>query len=108
MMSSAVPDKLEFNLTKDGHRYVALLAGEEVGFADVDPISTDGLLIKHTEVAPAYEGRGFGSQLVRHMLEDARRQGRGVIPVCPYAAAYIKKRPELMEYVRESYRGVLK
>ena len=101
-------DKLAFQLIKDGHRYVALLDGAEVGFADVDPIAKDGLLIKHTDISPAHEGRGFGGQLVMHMLEEARRQGRGVIPVCPYAAAYIKKRPELMEYVRESYRGVLK
>jgi len=100
-------DKLQFDLVKNGHRYAALLDGKEVGYADVDPISTDGLLIKHTEISPAYEGRGFGGQLVMHMLEDARRQGRGVIPVCPYAAAYIKKRPELIDYVRESYRGAL-
>jgi len=99
---------LEFELVERGHRYRAVLAGEEVGFAEVDPISTDGLLIKHTEISPKFEGRGFASQLVRHVLEDARRQGRGVIPVCPYAAAYVKKRPELMEYVRESYRAALK
>lgn len=101
-------DKLQFELVDDGHRYVARLDGKEVGFADVDPISTDGLLIKHTEISPGHEGRGFGGQLVGHILEDARRLGRGVIPVCPYAAAYIKKRPELIEYVRESYRSVLK
>ncbi len=41
------------------------------------------------------------------MLEDARTQGRGVIPACP-AAAYIQRHPELMEYVRESYRAVLR
>jgi predicted GNAT family acetyltransferase len=101
-------DTLQFDLVKDGHRYVALLDGKEVGFAEVDPIATDGLLIKHTEVSPAYEGRGFGGQLVRHMLEDAKQKGRGVIPVCPYAAAYIKKRPELMDYVRESYRAAMR
>jgi predicted GNAT family acetyltransferase len=102
-----MPEDLRFELINDGHRYRALLAADEVGFADVDPIANDGLLIKHTEVAPAFEGRGFGGQLVRHMLEDARRQARGVIPVCPYAAAYIKRHPELMEYVRENYRAVL-
>ena len=101
-------EKLQFDLVKDGHRYVALLEGKEVGFADVDPIAADGLLIKHTEISPAYEGRGFGGQLVQHILEDARRLGRGVIPVCPYAAAYLKKRPELIDYVRESYRGAMK
>lgn len=100
-------EDLQFELVNGGHRYRALLAGTEVGYSEVDPIATDGLLIKHTEVSPPFEGRGFGGRLVQHILEDARRQGRGVIPVCPYAAAFIKRRPELMEYVRESYRGVL-
>jgi hypothetical protein len=98
---------LEFELVSEGHRYRALLAGAEVAYSEVDPISTDGLLIKHTEVSPEFEGRGFGGQLVRYILEDARRNGRGVIPACPYAAAFIKRHPELMEYVRENYRGVL-
>ena len=100
-------DALEFELTREGHRYRALLAGEEVGYSEVDPIGTDGLLIKHTEVVPHFEGRGFGAALVRYMLADARRLGRGVIPACPYAAAFIKRHPEYMEYVRESYRPVL-
>lgn len=100
-------DELEFEVTDGGHRYRALLGGAEVSYSEVDPISTDGLLIKHTETSPEFEGRGFGGQLVRHILEDARRQGRGVIPVCPYASEYIKRHPELMEYVRESYRPAL-
>lgn len=102
-----MPEELTFELAEGGHRYRALLGGTEVGYSEVDPISTDGLLIKHTETSPAFEGRGFGGRLVRHILEDARRQGRGVIPVCPYASAYIKQHRELMEYVRESYRPAL-
>jgi uncharacterized protein len=99
---------LVFELAENGHRYRVLLAGEEVAFSEVDPISADGLLIKHTEVVEAHEGHGIGGELLRYMLEDARRQGRGVIPVCPYAAAFIKRHPEYMEYVRESYRVVLR
>ena len=100
-------DAPRFELDESGHRYRALLDDEEVAYAEVDAISTDRLLIKHTEVLPAFEGRGIGGALVLHMLEDARRQGRGVIPVCPYAAAYIKRHPQYMEFVSESYRRVL-
>jgi len=100
-------EQLEFRLEKDGHRYSALLAGREIGHSEVDPIGNDALLIKHTEISPAHEGKGFGGQLVRHMLEDAKRQGRSVIPICPYSAAWIKRHPEYLEYVRPSYRSVL-
>src|SRR2546423_14002127 len=106
-MVPAAHDALEFQRDEGGHRYRALLDGQEVAFAEVDAISTDRLLIKHTEVLPAFEGRGIGGALVLHMLEDARRQGRGVIPICPYTAAYIQRHPQYIEYVSESYRPVL-
>jgi predicted GNAT family acetyltransferase len=99
-MTDASP--LEFVLADNGRRYRALLSGEEVAYGDVDPVAADGLLIKHTEVAPRFEGRGYGSALVRHILEEARRQGRGVVPVCPFAAAFIKRHPEYREYVRKT------
>jgi predicted GNAT family acetyltransferase len=87
---------------------VAFLDRAEVAHMEVDPIAADGLLIKHTEVQPQHEGKGIAGALVRHVLEDARRQGRGVIPLCPYAAAYIKRHPEYLEYVRESYRPAMR
>lgn len=98
---------LDFSYDAASRRYRATQDGLEVAYSEVDPISADGLLIKHTEVIPAHEGQGIGGALVRHMLEDARRQGRGVIPACPYAAAFIKRHPEYLEYVRESYRPAL-
>ena len=92
---------LQFERAADGRRYRALLDGLQVAFADVDPIAADGLLIKHTEVLPSHEGRGIGGALVRYMLEDAKSQGRSVIPICPYAAAYIQRHPEYAGYVRK-------
>ena len=99
--------ELTFHYDDARKRYSVMRGGAEAGFAEADRIGADGLLIKHTEVAPAFEGQGIGGALVKHMLEDARSQGRGVIPVCPYAAAWIKRHPEYMEFVRESYRAVL-
>ena len=100
-------EKLEVRLEEGGHRYSATLAGVEVGHAEIDPIGTDAIIIKHTEIAPQYEGRGFAGTLVKAMLEDSRARGRSVIPACPYAAAWIKRHPEYLDYVRESYRPVL-
>src|SRR5258708_5368614 len=78
-------DELRFERDADGHRYRALIGSDEVAFAEVDAIGKTSLLIKHTEVLPAFEGRGIGGKLVRHMLVEARSQGRSVIPICPYA-----------------------
>jgi glutathione S-transferase len=46
-------------------------------------------------------GRGFGSRLAATALEDARRQGLDVAPLCPFIARYIERHPEYSEPVRD-------
>jgi predicted GNAT family acetyltransferase len=99
----------EFQLVNDAgaRRYRLMVDNEEVGYSDYDPVAPTSILIKHTEVLPQYEGKGFGSQLVRLMLDDIRRQGRTVIPICPYAMNYIRKHREYLDIVRADIRTTL-
>jgi hypothetical protein len=89
------------------HRYRLLLDGQEVGFVEYDPIGELAVLIKHTEVLPDFEGKGFGSELVRRMLEDVRLQGKTVIPICPYAMNFIRRHREYLEVVRPDMRAAI-
>lgn len=54
----------------------------------------DRVIYTHTEVDPALEGKGFGSQLVRFALEYARQEGLRIMPLCPFVAGYMKRHPE--------------
>lgn len=55
----------------------------------------DGVMvITHTEVAPALEGRGIAGALVQAALDHARAAGLKVRPACSYARAYLKRHPE--------------
>ena len=54
---------------------------------------------------PAYEGRGFGSRLAEAALDDARRRGLAVVPLCPFIAWYIDKHPEHGDMVAADYAG---
>jgi len=90
--------ELKFEGTE--RRYRATHNGSEVAFSDVDPIGADAVLIKHTEVVPAMEGKGVGGAFMRHILESVRAQGKKVIPTCPFAKAYIEKHPEYHDLVR--------
>jgi predicted GNAT family acetyltransferase len=58
----------------------------------------------HTEVDPAFEGHGLGSELVRAALEDSREQGREVLPFCPFVNGYIQRHPEWEELIPPAYR----
>ena len=58
----------------------------------------------HTEVDEALEGRGLGGALVGTALDDARREGLEVVPLCPFVAAYIERHPEYQDLVAANYR----
>ena len=51
-------------------------------------------MFTHTEIDAACEGRGFGTRLVRGALENARREGLHVLPLCPFVAAIVRRHPE--------------
>lgn len=57
----------------------------------------DTLIITHTEVPAAHEGRGIGSQLVRGLFENARDSGRRIVPACSFVAAWARRHPEFAE-----------
>ena len=51
----------------------------------------DVLVINHTGVPRAIEGRGIASELVRAAFEFARDAGKKVRPACSYAAAWAQR-----------------
>ncbi|QQR39497.1 GNAT family N-acetyltransferase [Devosia rhizoryzae] len=57
--------------------------------------SGDGpMVIDHTGVPPAFEGRGIASKLVNAAIADAREQGFKIRPVCSYVVAQFRRHKE--------------
>ena len=73
-------------------RYEVLVDGRLAGFAQY---RLDGkrITMYHTEVEPEYEGRGLADELARAALDDVRRRGFVLLPICPFIAAYIRLHP---------------
>lgn len=89
-------------------RYEARVDGELAAFADYIP--TDELLaFTHTEVLPAFEGKGVGSALVREALDDVRARQRRVLAVCPFVSGWIARhREQYGELLYRSRTGVVR
>ena len=75
---------------EDQQRYLLEIDGKALGFAEYQQ-DGDRQIFTHTEVDQSLEGQGMGSILIRQSLDDARRRGKRIVPVCGFVAAYVKK-----------------
>ena len=62
-------------------------------FADYR-LSDSRLVIPHVEAPPALRGTGTAGRLMEGVLTQARARGLKVVPLCGYAAAYIRRHRE--------------
>lgn len=91
-------DVKQTNTETKGHFYIED-GGNEAASMHYVWAGTDKMIIDHTEVNEAYEGRGLGKQLVQAGVEYARANGVKIIPLCPFAKRVFDK--------MEAYRDVL-
>lgn len=84
---------------QERHRYELTVDGQKAGQINYRMVYGDIELI-HTEVDPAYEGKGLAGQLAKFALDDARTRGLKVIPSCEYVRKYLERHPEYADLVK--------
>ena len=101
-------DDIEVHDSPSRRRYEITVDGVLAGFA-VYYLEAGRIVFIHTEIASAYEGRGLGSRLVRQSLDDVRRRGLRVVPLCPFYARFLRDHPEYHELTATAthHRAVL-
>jgi predicted GNAT family acetyltransferase len=83
----------------DRNRYEAVVDTATVaGFVDYQETS-ELVVLTHTEVDPAHEGRGVGGALARAALDDIRERRLKALVICPFIIGWLRNHPE--------YRDVL-
>lgn len=86
-------------------RFEVSLDGE-TAFADYR-LKPGRIVLPHTVVPPAFEGRGVASALARFAFAYARENGLKVVPTCPFMAAWVKKHPDQHDIVDDSCKAEL-
>jgi len=87
MLNNAESPEVSHNT--DARRF-ELHSGESMARLDYR-LENRTIVLAHTEVPPEFAGHGVAAKLVKAALEYARESGLGVVPLCSYAAAYIRR-----------------
>lgn len=90
-MADAIEVKREQGATKG--RYFAVVDGHEAEMTYTRS-GESLIIIDHTSVPDALRGRGVGQVMVQQAVEDARRESKKILPLCPFAKAQIAKHTE--------------
>ncbi len=92
-------EKLEVTHNAEEQRFETFVDGY---LSKLDYIQ-DGknFVITHVGVSPELRGQGIAGKIVQVGLEYAKERSLRVVPMCSYAAAYIRKHPEYAELTRQ-------
>ncbi len=87
-------DEIDYVLFSDGLGFNAVHRGVHVGEITFVRVGGDKLIIDYTRVDAEYRNANIGLNLVRAACDFARRQGRRVITICPFARAMFNRYAE--------------
>ena len=90
---------IEITDAVESSRFEARVGGELAGILEY-VIKYSRIALVHTEVLPAFEGRGIASKLAKFGLDEARRRELGVIVNCPFVRSYVERHPEERDIVK--------
>lgn len=92
-------EKMEVAHNVAEHRFETWIDGK---LSKLDYIEDDkNFVITHVGVQPELRGQGVAGKIVQVGLEYAKERSLRVVPMCSYAAAYIRRHPEYAELTRQ-------
>jgi len=59
----------------------------------------DRIVLQHTEVPTALEGKGLAAKLTRTALDFARANHLRVVPLCPYVSSFLRRHGEYQDLI---------
>ncbi|RBP65493.1 hypothetical protein DFO66_10476 [Brevibacterium sanguinis] len=90
-------DRSRFTVSHEGKVIgMADYVDQSTGIDDADSSAAAGSVrvFTHTEVSPAFGGRGIAAHLVRFALETTAEEGMKFRTTCSYVMSFLERHPE--------------
>jgi predicted GNAT family acetyltransferase len=85
--------------TESHGRYSTVVEGH-TGEMTYSRTSPQLIIVDHTLVPDALRGKGVGQALAKHAIEEARKGGWKIIPLCPFMKAQTMRHPEWQDVIQ--------
>ncbi|WDZ75932.1 GNAT family N-acetyltransferase [Ensifer adhaerens] len=80
-------------------RYSTVVEGH-TGEMTYSRTSAQLIIVDHTLVPDALRGKGVGQALAKHAIEEARKGGWKIIPLCPFMKSQAMRHPEWQDVIQ--------
>ena len=94
---------VQIKITKDGNKGKAYATKDgDTSLAEMTfSITGAGMwIVDHTEVDESLRGQGVGRKMLDLIVEDARKEGIKILPLCPYAKSVFDKDESIGDVLR--------
>ena len=93
---------MEIQIIESGSKGMSLAKenDKQVGSMTYSIAGPELIIIDHTDVDPAYNGKGVGKQLLYKIVDMARQKHIKIIPLCPFAASLFRKLEEIRDVLK--------
>ena len=88
--------EVEIRFDKTNNQSLAIINGDIIGRCSFT-IKDNKWYINHTVVKSEYGGRGIAKQLVSIIVDEARKQGAKIVPICSYAQKMLLDKEEYQD-----------
>lgn len=84
-------DTLTVTRNDEAGRYEIHVGEVLGGFTEFEATPNGELLFPHTEIDPAFRGRGLAGVLIENAMDDVARRGERIVPLCPFVRRYLEE-----------------
>lgn len=93
-----MPTNTQVRHDPERRRFTLVLDGQDIGFTEY--VRKGGrYMFVHTEIDPAFGGRGLGTILAQGAMDAMRAEQARIVPLCPFIARWIDNHPDYGDLV---------
>jgi predicted GNAT family acetyltransferase len=91
-------------IVQEGNGFSVIENGDVLAEVTFEPVGEGTLVLDHTYVTTALRGQNLAEELVKRVVEHARKTNQRIIPACSYAHAQFRRHKEYHDVWQQDER----